>query len=192
MHENALDFLKYVAKDLDTYYMKGKVLDVGSGDINGNNRWMFPNMDYVGCDVVPGPNVDIVSTCHELSYSDGTFDAIISTECFEHDMHWDKSISKIMKMLKPDGIFVFTCASTGRGEHGTMRCDQRSSLHTQLGDAVWSDYYRNLTSDDIRSIQGFNDRFPDGKFYYNAQSCDLYFVSKSSDVIYENPAVSSC
>lgn len=45
-----------------------------------------------------------------------TFDTIISTECFEHDPEYSESLNKIYKMLKPDGLFCFTCASTNRME----------------------------------------------------------------------------
>lgn len=191
MHAEAQHFLEYVANTANTYDMVGSVLDVGSGDINGNNRWMFPKMNYVGCDVVAGPNVDVVSPCHELPYPDHSFDVIVSSECFEHDMHWDKSVSKIMRLLKPNGVFVFTCASTGRAEHGTLKTSS-CSLHLQKGDPVWSNYYRNLTSNDIRSVPSFNERFPHGAFYYNPQSFDLYYVSKSLPVPYRKPGVVPC
>ena len=91
-------------------------------------------------------------------------------------MHYQKSISKIMTMLKPGGLFVFTCASTGRPEHGTRRTSAYASWTTKIGDQEWSDYYKNLTKDDFYAISGFKETFVWHEFYYNPKSSDLYFV----------------
>jgi cyclopropane fatty-acyl-phospholipid synthase-like methyltransferase len=62
-----------------------------------------------------------VSKTKDLPFGNNTFDTIISSECFEHDPEYKESFIKIYNMLKPDGLFCFTCASTGRNEHGTRR-----------------------------------------------------------------------
>ena len=64
------------------YFIGTQVLDIGSLDINGNNRYLFDNCDYTGIDIGPGPNVDIICSGHEFK-SDEEFDVIISTECLE-------------------------------------------------------------------------------------------------------------
>ena len=86
-------------------------MNVGSGDINGNNHYLFDNCHYNGNDVVAVPNVTIVSRTKDLPFNDNYFDTIISSECFEHDPEYIESWKKIYKMLKPIGLFVFTCAS---------------------------------------------------------------------------------
>ena len=63
------------------------VVDIGSLDINGNNRYLFENYEYIGVDVGHAPNVDIISKGHEFK-SDKLFDIVISSECFEHDMYY--------------------------------------------------------------------------------------------------------
>lgn len=185
MHLEARNFLDYCNQYFKRFY-KGKVLDVGSGDINGTNKIYFPDVtSYTGCDIFPGNNVDIVSKCHELPFSDEEFDIIISSECFEHDMYWEKSIVKIMSMLKTGGLFIFTCASTGRGEHGTRKCHTFASLTTRINDDEWADYYRNLTENDILSIVGFAQNFKYHRFYYNPNSKDLYFVGMKGPLVIE-------
>ena len=176
MHPEARLFLDYVRRVFGPLFYKGKVLDVGSGDINGNNRMYFSGVEYTGCDVFPGANVDIVSKCHELKYPDEYFDVIVSSECFEHDMHYEKSIAKILRLLKKGGFFVFTCASTGRAEHGTLRTTPGCSFTCRTGDVAWSTYYKNLTKNDINVIPGFLETFKYSKFYYESGSKDLYFV----------------
>ena len=174
MHPEALHFLQYVYQNFKQFY-KGKVLDVGSGDINGNNRAYFENCDYWGCDVVEGPNVDIVSPVHLLPFAKNTFDMVISSECFEHDMHYEQSLKKIESMVKDGGLFVFTCASTGRPEHGTLRTSPGDSLSTRLGDQTWGNYYKNITHEDVLKVLDMN-KWGYSRFYFNAKSCDLYFV----------------
>jgi SAM-dependent methyltransferase len=173
MHVEACHFLTYV---FNTFQVKAnaKVLDVGSGDINGNNRVFFPTQAYIGCDVAPGRNVDIVSPCHLLEFSN-EFDVIISSECFEHDMYYQKSMQNIVTMLKPGGLFTFTCASTGRPEHGTLRTTKHHSFTTQLNDDAWGDYYKNLADRDVTEAIDLS-QFSYCRMYCNPIIHDLYFV----------------
>ena len=119
MHPEVRDFTLFVKIILGDLFINKRVLDVGSGDINGNNCFLFENCEYEGNDVIQANNVTIVSKTKDLPFGDNTFDTIISTECFEHDPEYKESFIKIYHMLKPDGLFLFTCASTGRHEHGT-------------------------------------------------------------------------
>jgi hypothetical protein len=79
-------------------------------------------------------------------------------------------------MLKPDGLFCFTCASTGRPEHGTKRTSPQDSYGTigNLLDMV--DYYKNLTEIDLNDVLSLNDLFSVWDTYYNSETKDLYFV----------------
>ena len=79
-------------------------------------------------------------------------------------------------MLKPGGLFVFTCASTGRKEHGTARTSPNDSYGTisKLVDMV--DYYKNLTEIDVNKVLEFHKTFSVWDTYYNFNSKDLYFV----------------
>jgi len=177
MHFEARHFVDWCIEQLGLGRLRGlKVLDVGSADINGNNRHYFgEGCQYTGCDVAPGPNVDIVCPCHLLPYLPELFDVIISTECLEHDKHWEATVQKICELLRPGGVFIMTCASTGRPEHGTKRCDADDSLTSGVEDPDWQNYYRNLTAHDIASAIPVADIFPVHNFYFNPTSKDLYF-----------------
>lgn len=145
MHDEARNFTLFVKKMLPDYFKDNCVLDVGSGDINGNNRFLFENCIYIGNDVIKAPNVTIVSKTKDLPFNNEYFNTIVSTECFEHDPEYKESFLKIYEMLKPDGLFLFTCASTGRAEHGTRRTSPNDSYGTigNVDDMI--DYYKNLT-----------------------------------------------
>lgn len=176
MHGQARDFTLFVKKILNDYFTNKRVLDVGSGDINGNNRFLFENCEYDGNDVIRANNVTIVSKTKDLPFIDNTFDTIISTECFEHDPEYKESFIKIYKMLKPDGLFCFTCASTGRAEHGTKRTTPQDSYGTIGNLEDMADYYKNLTEIDLNEALPLHSMFSVWDTYYNNESCDLYFV----------------
>ena len=176
MHLEARDFTLFVKSILNDFFINKKVLDVGSGDINGNNNFLFENCEYHGNDVVDAPNVTIVSKTANLPFEDESFDTIISTECFEHDPEYSESLLKIYKMLKPNGLFCFTCASTGRAEHGTSRTSPSDSYGTIGNLEDMRDYYKNLTEIDINEVLDLNNSFSVWDTYYNSVSHDLYFV----------------
>lgn len=175
MHLEARDFTIFIKNLLPYYFNNKTVLDVGGGDINGNNRFLFTNCNYDANDVIDAENVTIVSKTKDLQIEDEHFDTIISTECFEHDSEYKESLQKIYKLLKPNGLFVFTCAGYGRPEHGTKRTSPNDSYGT-IGNLVdMSDYYLNLTIKDINDVINLNENFTFWDSYYNSKSKDLYF-----------------
>ena len=176
MHIQAREFTEFIKQLLSEYFSNKVVLDVGSGDINGNNRFLFENCEYNGNDVIDAPNVTIVSKTKDLQFEDNYFDTIISTECFEHDPEYKQSFLKIYQMLKPTGLFCFTCASTNRPEHGTKRTSPQDSYGTIGNLDDMNDYYKNLTEYDLNEVLKLDDLFSSWNTYYNSESCDLYFV----------------
>ena len=175
MHKEVIHFIKFVSEILSVFFSDKVVMDIGGGDINGNNRYAFKNTIYHCNDVCESPNVTIVSRTKDLHFQPNTFDTIISTECFEHDPEYEQSFLKIYDMLKPNGLFVFTCASTGRLEHGTSNHKPHQSFGTICGFEDMKDYYKNLDESDLNKIVSLKDIFVVYKTYYNAFSKDLYF-----------------
>jgi hypothetical protein len=78
-------------------------------------------------------------------------------------------------MLKEDGLFVFTCASTGRAEHGTRRTTPGDSYGTIGNVEGWTDYYKNLVVEDLDKAIDISNTFKSARAYYHTQSSDLYF-----------------
>lgn len=161
------------------YFMNTTVLDCGSLDINGNNRYLFENCEYIGIDIGPGKNVDVVTTIHEYYETDEKFDVIISTECFEHDMYYEKSLKNICRMLKSKGLFLFTCATIGREVHGTQTITPESSpLTSDINVDGWNNYYKNLDEKDIRNAIDIDNIFSEYEFrlkQFPNDPDDLYF-----------------
>jgi SAM-dependent methyltransferase len=155
-------------------FSNARVLDVGSLDINGSNKPLFTNCIYTGLDIAPGSNVDVVSKGHEYRADEESFDTIISTECFEHDKYIALTLQNIVRMLRPEGLFTFTCATTGRAEHGTRRTDTYSSpLTTSSEEEDWGDYYKNLTEEDFKQMLDFDSIF--SSYEFNVEGTDIRF-----------------
>ena len=181
MHPEAFHFVNFVKNILPDYFTNKVVLDVGSGDINGNNNYLFTNCNYNGNDVIEAPNVTIVSKTKDLPFENDYFDTIISTECFEHDPTYTDSLLKIYDILKPNGLFCFTCAGFGRPEHGTRRTCPEASYGSIAQFEDMQDYYKNLTIRDINNVLDLNNKFIIWDSYYNYHSKDLYFVGFKKD-----------
>ena len=47
MHKEAVHFIKHINNIFPEYFENKIVLDVGGGDINGNNRKYFNNCNYL-------------------------------------------------------------------------------------------------------------------------------------------------
>lgn len=171
-HIEQMNFISYVKENFPNYFNLVKVLDVGSLDINGNNRGFFENYAYVGIDVSPGENVDVVCQGQHYNAQDGTFDTVLSTECFEHNPYWIGTFANMIRMCKQNGLIIFTCATIGRPEHGTSRsAPDDSPLTVGLG---W-DYYKNLDENDFRNVFNFDALFTSYEFKTNACPADIYF-----------------
>jgi SAM-dependent methyltransferase len=177
MHPEAFSFLNFVKNSLPEYFINKKVLDVGSGDINGNLRELFKNCEYHGNDVVNAPNVTIVSKTKDLIFDNNYFDIIISSECFEHDPEYSESMKNIYRMLKPNGLFCFTCAGINRPEHGTKKTTPHDSYGTMGGVIEMQDYYKNLELIDVNKVLNLNEHFKYWDAYYNYSPADFYFLS---------------
>jgi SAM-dependent methyltransferase len=172
-HPEQVGYFRAVAAANSSLIAGARLLEVGSYDVNGTVRQIFAGTgDYVGVDLTEGPGVDRVCFGHEVDDADGSFDLTISGECFEHDENWPKTFANMVRLTRPGGLVVFTCASRGRPEHGTTRSDVSLSPGTQ---AVGSDYYRNLTEADF-SDNPLDEWFSDYRFFYLPTSFDLYFA----------------
>lgn len=120
MHTEAYDGFagKFCASGLD-WHGKWRGLDVGGRNVNGSVRGLLPEATWVGLDIRPGPDVDIVADAATWEPTQ-LFDIVISTELFEHAREWRAIIRTMWSALDPTGpgVFISTCASIGRGAHG--------------------------------------------------------------------------
>jgi SAM-dependent methyltransferase len=167
-HQQQFDFVSTVAEALPNNFAKCKVLEVGSLNINGSVRQFFTDCDYIGIDLGIGRDVDVICQGQDYDAPDNTFDTVISCECFEHNPAWVATFANMHRMVKPSGLIVMSCATTGRAEHGTKR--------TSPSDAPFcDDYYKNLTEQDFIDNFDIDSMFSVYEFGIGEVTKDLYF-----------------
>lgn len=134
MHNEAFAFVKQFATN-DAI----SVIEIGSRNINGSVRMLFPNATWTGLDLYEGPAVDWVGNALDYHPHDAV-DVCICCEVLEHSDEWYELITNAACWLKPLGRLIVTCAGPGRAAH---------SHHDgcQLRDG---EYYGNLLAVDLR------------------------------------------
>jgi SAM-dependent methyltransferase len=176
MHPDQLEFVERVRALFPRHFRGARVLEIGSLDINGSVRALFQGGDYLGVDVAPGPGVDRVCRGEDLDAPDASFDTVISCEVMEHNPRWRETFRNMVRLCRPGGLVVMTCATTGRAEHGTTRSiPGNSPLTVGLG----QEYYRNLTARDFEQA-GVTAGLAAHAFFENWRKFDLYFVGSPS------------
>lgn len=164
-HQAQIDFCTKVKNMFADKFKDADVLDIGSMDINGNNRYLFENSKYLGIDLGEGRNVDLVCKGHEFK-RDTPFSLIISTECFEHDRYFKETIENMIALTTTGGLILFTCAGHDRNIHGTDEHNPGESPFT-------NDYFCPLNTEEVKSLVDFDKHFSTYEFEYTGT--DLYF-----------------
>ena len=166
-------FVAHCKRFLPAWFKNKTVLEIGSLDVNGSVRTFFEDCRYVGIDVGVGKGVDIVAAGESFAGATHGFDVVISCEAMEHNPCWRETLQNAVRMLKPDGLLLLTCATYGRRQHGTPRYSPDDSPPTVAGA---SSYYRNLGESDCRTAGDFDDWFCWHRFFTDHVIRDLYLV----------------
>ena len=111
MHVSALNigrafFEQYLSADPEV-----SVLDVGGMDVNGSLRSVAgAGRRFLSVDLVEGPGVDVVlDDPYRFPFPDDSFDAIVSTSCFEHDSFFWLTFIEMCRVTRIGG-YVYTLA----------------------------------------------------------------------------------
>lgn len=182
-HLEQRDFLSRVKKLFPENFFSVKVLDIGSFNVNGTERDFFSNADITGLDISEGECVDVVCPAQDYDAPDGSFDTVISCECWEHNPYYKESILNAIRMLKSGGLFVFTCATTGREVHGVPELEAEAKENNEnwttmpnVLTELWDNtYYKNVTISDIEEIMDLHEVFLRYNFEVEVNHGDLYF-----------------
>lgn len=107
-------YLKYLSQELK---VKRNVLDIGSKNINGTYKDIFPekSWNYIGLDQEPGENVDLIvkNPYRWDEVPTSSFDVLISGQSLEHiEFPW-KTFEEMYRILKPSGLACIIAPSSG-------------------------------------------------------------------------------
>jgi SAM-dependent methyltransferase len=172
-HPEQAEFFCGVRAHYPRAFERARVLEVGSLDINGSVRELFADCDYTGVDLQLGPGVDLACQGQLVAFPSGHFDTTISAECLEHNPFWRETVANMLRMTRPGGLVLISCATTGRLEHGTTRTNPDASPFTSA--EKW-DYYRNLSAADLEAGLNLSGWLSDRASWVNFITRDLYFV----------------
>jgi hypothetical protein len=166
MHTEQRAFCERVKNLFPGKFIDQDVLEIGSQNINGSVRELFTGGKYLGIDLGPGKDVDLV--CHGKDYyRDTPFDVIVSCESLEHDEFYAETNVNAIRLLKGGGLLLMTMASYGRPAHGTHNSAPFASPHTL-------NYYGNVCLKDVVHLCEWEQHFFPFAFEYGGMS-DLYF-----------------
>jgi hypothetical protein len=171
-HPQQLFFVGGIKQFLGEFFKQKKVLEIGSLDINGSVRQFFEDCNYTGLDVGQGKGVDVVCYGEDYGGKANEFDVVISCEAMEHNPGWKKTWLNMLRLVNEAGLVVMTCATIGRGQHGTL---ENTPSDSPLTIQNQQNYYRNLVDDDFRALIPCDAWFSVWAFYYDHTSHDLYF-----------------
>jgi len=90
----------------------GMVVDIGSLDMNGNYRSLFPDSEYIGVDIVEGRNVDILMDSEEWKKLKNA-DVVICGQTLEHVADIPELMKSIFNVLRPGGLLCMIAPSAG-------------------------------------------------------------------------------
>jgi hypothetical protein len=118
------------------------VLEIGSLDINGSVRPLFPRAGhYHGLDLVAGDGVDEVADASTW-VPPRRYDVVVSAEVLEHAPAWRAILEMMWSATAPGGTLLMTCATDPRAPHSAVDgWDVRPGEH-----------YANVSCADVRAL----------------------------------------
>lgn len=149
--------IDFVRETLNSYpHIRGRVLEVGSYDVNGTPRNLFSNRKrfpkYIGVDMRTGPSVDVVCNTHELvnKFDTQSFDVIVDMERLEHDSNPFESYHQLYRVAAPGAFVIITTRSWNgfrphdfpsdywrfldNGIISLLTCAKFKAIHTEYGE----------------------------------------------------------
>lgn len=110
MRDHTKEFVRLVAESFDC---PGPIYEFGAFQVEGQEQYadlrsFFPGRKYVGCDMRPGPGVDMVEDVSEMKIASGSVGTILCIETFEHVFEIRKAFDEVFRVLRPGGLFVIT------------------------------------------------------------------------------------
>ena len=120
MHKSSMLRMEWFIDSYVSNISTGKILDVGSYNVNGTYKDLFDKSkySYEGLDMEKGPNVDIVpeSAYQWNEIKDDSYDVVISGQALEHIEFFWITVAEIIRVTKEGGL-ICIIAPNGFDEH---------------------------------------------------------------------------
>lgn len=121
MHDSSYNSMKeFAEKYCEKIALKSskklRILDVGSLDINGTYKQIFPpeSFEYVGADIVYGGNVDVwLERPYSWIFEKESFDFVIAGQTIEHSEFPGKILDEMFRVCTKGGYACIISPSWG-------------------------------------------------------------------------------
>jgi hypothetical protein len=138
MHGEAFEFVKRAAE----FGPFRDVVEVGGRDVNGTVRPLFVGAAYTSIDLCDGPGVDVVADAADWQ-PPFPVDCVVCAEVLEHSPDARLIVLQAYSWLESPGVFIMTCATTGREPH--------SAVDGALLGPGHGEHYRNVGAEEFES-----------------------------------------
>ncbi len=131
MHQAAYEFIA----EYRTFFPVN-VIEIGSLNINGSVRDLFPAASWVGIDLADGPGVDVVADAVEWKPTDQQrADIVICCEVLEHTPRWRDILNNLKRWFRGPRLLLITCGGHGRMPHSAIDggCLRPNEYYSNLG-----------------------------------------------------------
>jgi len=112
MHEASMRLMKAFLKKYGLEKGDQIIIDIGSLDINGSYRELTECM-YIGTDIRPGKNVDVIIADEDWNLLKESVDAVICGQTLEHVKDPVLLMRQCYDILKPGGLACFIVPTCG-------------------------------------------------------------------------------
>lgn len=104
---------QFVQIAAETLPIQEPIYEFGSLQVPGQEgfadlRPLFPNKEYVGCDMREGPGVDKVLNLHHLDLEPESAGAVLMLDTLEHVEFPRKAMEETYRVLRPGGICLIS------------------------------------------------------------------------------------
>jgi len=104
-----------------SHFIKGRILDIGSGPNGGRYKNFFSENDYVTLDINPDYSPDIIGSALKIPEPDSSFDGVVCFQVLDDLKNPAQAIKEMKRILKPGG-------------YGILSVPQSSELHDEPND----------------------------------------------------------
>ncbi|MBI2446479.1 MAG: class I SAM-dependent methyltransferase [Parcubacteria group bacterium] len=104
-----------------SHFLKGTILDIGSGPNGGRYKNFFSGNDYITLDINPDYSPDIIGSAERIPAPDNSFDGVVCFQVLDDLKNPAEAIKEMSRVLKAGG-------------YGMLSVPQSNELHDEPND----------------------------------------------------------
>jgi SAM-dependent methyltransferase len=107
-------FIHGVARAItETFDVPDPIVEIGAYQVAGqeliaNLRALFPEREYLGIDMRPGPGVDRVANVEKLPLPSESVGTVLALNTFEHVKCFWRGLDEVYRVLRKDGVLLLS------------------------------------------------------------------------------------